>query len=750
MTNSQAFASELENAYDRLHPTIRRWIHDQGWEELREIQARAVFAVLDGAQDLVIAAATAAGKTEAAFLPILTSVADRTASGLSVVYISPLKALINDQFRRLDELCEQMEIPVVRWHGDAPQAAKRKTLENPRGVALITPESIEAMMCRHAGQAVRMLCSADFIVIDEVHAFLHGPRGLQLASLLRRIDALSERRARRVGLSATIGDFALAKSWLRPANPELVDVLKAKSEQPELKLQVRGYVEPPGTNDPDTAETSSESDCPIKRVALDDIADHLFKKLRGTNNLVFGCSRRTVEATADRLLRRCVTANVPNEFFPHHGSLSKVLREELEERLKAGNLPTTAIATSTLELGIDIGSVTSVAQIGAPRSLSSLRQRLGRTGRRRQVPAILRVYVREPCIDRKTRLIDKLHPATVRAIAAIRLLLAGFVEPPGPASEVASTLIHQTLSVIGQRCGAHADTLYKLLCGPGPFELFARRDYAELLLAIGSPQASLIEQAPDGTLMLGPRGEQIFQSQNFYAVFETPTEWRLSCGGRILGMLPISNPVFKDGLVVFAGRRWIVQDTDERTKTLIVTPHSGGVVPKFERTGFEPVHDRLSQEMLAVYKDRDVPACLDHQAREALAEAREVFEMERLDTYAVLQDERDLHVFTWRGSQMNSVFGAVLAKSGRKPEPHDFGLTLAKTSADEFDTLLTRIAEMKVEPLEVASFVRNIHSGKFAEFVPRPLAERLWVRQNAELLVRVPSLASALGGSLAR
>ena len=150
--NSQPSASALEGAYDRLHPLIRKWIRDRGWDELREIQARTILSILDGQSDIVIAATTAAGKTEAAFLPILTRVAERTEPGMAVLYVSPLKALINDQFKRLDELCERMEIPVIKWHGDAPQSDKKKALARPRGAILITPESIEALLSRRPGE----------------------------------------------------------------------------------------------------------------------------------------------------------------------------------------------------------------------------------------------------------------------------------------------------------------------------------------------------------------------------------------------------------------------------------------------------------------------------------------------------------------------------------------------------------------------------------------------------------------------
>jgi ATP-dependent helicase Lhr and Lhr-like helicase len=740
--------STLEGAYDRLAPTIQRWIRDQGWDELREIQARTVFSVLDGDRDILIAATTAAGKTEAAFLPILTRVADRKEPGFSVLYVSPLKALINDQFKRLDELCENMSIPVVKWHGDAPQAEKKRAISKPQGVALITPESIEAMFTRRPGDANRLFSAAEFIVIDELHSFLQGPRGLHLASLLRRIDAMSFRPARRVGLSATIGDLPQAAAWLRPFAPASVEILEAKRDAPELRLQIRGYVEPPELDDPDHAEGSSGApgaeEAP-RRIALDDIADHLFRTLRGTNNLVFGGSRRTVESAADRLRRRCEKANVPNEFFPHHGSLSKTLREELEDRLKDAKLPTTAICTSTLELGVDIGSVKSVAQIGSPRSLSSLKQRLGRTGRRRGTPSILRVYVREPNIDQKSSLLDRLRPNTVRSVAVVRLLLEKFVEPAGQIPEVASTLIHQILSVIAERGGIRPRPLYDLLCGAGPFASISVSEFADLLRHLSSEAVRFIEQSSDGTLMLGQEGESIVQSRSFFAVFESGEEWRLTVGGRVLGTLPISFPVHKDSLVVFAGQRWIVQDLDEKTNTLFVAPHPGGVVPRFERADGERLHDRVAAEMRKVYLSSDEPAYLDHKGRELLAEGREMFRTLELETTTVVQEEKDLHVFLWRGSQATAVFGAAAAMAGLPGQVHDLGLTLAKTNSLEALTKLKRLAEAdSVDADEVAAFVENIAAGKFREQVPERLARSLWARQNAVEIAGISGMARTL------
>jgi len=739
--NSPICASALEGAYNRLHPAIRKWINEQGWEDLREVQARAILAILDTDNDVLIAAPTAAGKTEAAFLPVLTSISDRADAGFGAIYISPLKALINDQFRRLDELCERMEIPVVRWHGDAPQAGKRKAFARPEGVALITPESIEAMMTRWPGDARKLLGAAEFIVIDELHAFLQGPRGLHVASLLRRVDSMAKNPARRIGLSATIGDLHQAAAWLRPGAPDRVEILEAKSDAPELRLQVRGYVEPPDLDDPDRAEVEAAAGGQ-EHIALDAIANHLFANLRGSNNLVFGGSRRTVEATADRLRRRCEAGKMPNEFFPHHGSLSKTLREELEVRLKDSNLPTTAVCTSTLELGVDIGSVTSVAQIGAPRSLASLRQRLGRTGRRRGTPSILRVYVREPHISGKSGKLDRLRLPIVRSVAAIRLLLQGFVEPSTSSPEILSTLIHQILSVITERGGIRPEPLYRLLCSAGPFETVGPGDFATLLRHVGAKDVGLLEQSPDGILMLGEVGERIVQSRSFFAVFESTEEWRLVSGSHQLGTLPISFPVHEESLVVFAGRRWLVQSVDDRTKTLQVVPHPGGVVPKFERGSIEPVRDRLAAEIRAAYMADDMPTWLDAKAAELLGEGREMFRALRLAATSFVAEEHDLHVFLWKGSQTNAVFGAAFAMAGYAAEAHDFGVTLPKTTKDQAVSVIERLSLMEsLPPDDVAGFVENIRMGKFAEYAPEPLLRAQWARQNASIIGRIPTIA---------
>ena len=195
MTSPPSSSDLPTDTFELLHPDVQRWIWHKGWSSLRDIQAIAIDALLRGTGDLLIAAATASGKTEAAFLPILSKLAQSPRDGVRALYVGPLKALINDQFLRLEELCDKLELPVVKWHGDAPTAAKQKLVSRPRGIVLITPESLEAIFVRRPERLSLLFANLDFIVIDEVHAFLGTERGVQLASLMKRLDAVASSSA---------------------------------------------------------------------------------------------------------------------------------------------------------------------------------------------------------------------------------------------------------------------------------------------------------------------------------------------------------------------------------------------------------------------------------------------------------------------------------------------------------------------------------------------------------------------------
>lgn len=227
-------------------------------------------------------------------MPLISQVfgqPENTGFGFDILYIGPLKALINDQQRRLDDLCRDIDLPVVPWHGDVPSSIKSRVRKNPKGILLITPESLEALFVRKGTLIPRLFGGTNAVVIDELHTVLDTERGVQLRSLLARLEIATGHRIRRIGLSATLGDMDLAKAYLRPGEADSVELLEADSGEQELRIQLRGYVS--GGNDQDGDSTAGA------------VSAHLFSHLRGSQNLIFAGARNNVEVYADRLRRIC-------------------------------------------------------------------------------------------------------------------------------------------------------------------------------------------------------------------------------------------------------------------------------------------------------------------------------------------------------------------------------------------------------------------------------------------------------------
>ena len=648
MTSSPTSSSEASSAgFELLHPRMQQWVHTQGWTTLHDAQERAIEPIVGGGSDVIIAAATAAGKTEAAFLPIVSNLLAATESvvavdrdpwavhdpwnepqpvastGVQVLYLSPLKALINDQFDRLEQMCERADVPVHRWHGDVSDSAKQKVRRAPSGVLLITPESLEATFVNRGTTVPAMFAGLQFIVIDELHSFLATARGAQLQSLMSRVELAIRRRPPRIGLSATLGDMTAAAEFLRPTAPHEVLVISSTTNSRPVQLQLRGYEEVLPLMSPAQARAAEREngDVAVEEITPGNklaIAAHLFEHLRGQDNLVFANSRSDVEIYADLLARRSDTERLPNEFWPHHGSLSKDMRETVEAQLKDRTRPDTAVCTSTLEMGIDIGTVASVAQIGPPPSVASMRQRLGRSGRRDD-PAVLRLYISEKNVDVRSHPVDQLRCAVVQTTAMVELMLDRWLESPDDPGFNYSTLIQQVLSTIAQHGGATAADLHQALCGPGPFSLVDRARFVRLLRAMAGHE--LLIQSADGLLLHGPVGERHVNHYSFYTAFQTADEWRLVAGGETLGTVPISQPLYEGVLLIFAGKRWKVIAVDPSSRVVELKRSSGGNPPQFGGGGAR-VSDRVRTQMASVLASDSVPAWLDTNAKLLLAQGR--------------------------------------------------------------------------------------------------------------------------------
>jgi ATP-dependent Lhr-like helicase len=704
--NSPASASEALN-FGLLHPKVQRWVWQQGWSELRDVQDAAIPAILGGDTDVLIGAATAAGKTEAAFLPICSKLAENVGPGIQALYVGPLKALINDQFRRTEELCEALEIRTHRWHGDVAGTRKQALLRDPSGILLITPESMEAMFVLRGTQITRLFGSLQYVVVDELHSFLGTERGAQLLSQLHRLEIAVKRRVPRIGLSATLGNMSLAADQLRPDNGDRVTVLESAATGQELRLQLRSYVD----ERPDSEEASD--------TAVRSIADHLFANLRGRTNLVFANARSRVELYAAELADRSVAAGVSNEFHAHHGNLAKELREDVEAMLRDPTKPTTAVCTTTLEMGIDIGAIAQVAQIGPPPSVASLRQRLGRSGRRDE-PAVLRAYCATVAIDAETSVLDRLQLQLVQTIASIDLLLERWCEPPEPSRLHLSTLIQQLLSLIAQHGGVRPAEAFRVLCGGGsPFSAVSTAQFADLLRTLGAKD--VLTQAGDGTLLLGGRGEPTVNHYTFYAAFQTPEEYRLVHGGRQLGTMPIDFPLYEGLLLVFAGQRWRVVAVHEEDKVVQLTPAPGGKPPQLGDSG-GLVHEEVRARMRKLLEDDRAPAYLDQQSRTLLEQARREYATLKLDNRPVITDGADALLFPWAGDRQLHTLAMIFNASRMEAAVDGAALRLVGTPLEAALTALRMVVEGPApDPHELARKVESKATEKFDSWLSEEL-----------------------------
>ena len=675
--------SPKSSSFERLDERIKKWVWRQEWDGLKEAQELAIPAILAADRNLIIGAPTAAGKTEAAFLPICSELLAESSDGISALYVGPLKALINDQFRRLDEMCQDLGISVNRWHGDVAASRKRKLLKKPSGILLITPESLEALFVLQGHRMGTLFGNLRWIVIDELHAYIGSERGRHLQSLLRRLESATNRKPQRVGLSATLGEMKLASKFLRPHDPDHVEILEIEQAGQSIQLQIRGYLRS-GAMGVDKDEEKSSVDS-----AMHAISRHIYEHLRGNNNLIFANSRNAVETYADQLRRKCETTRVPNEFFPHHGNLSKELRESLEERLKDSTLPTSAVCTSTLEMGVDIGRVKSIAQIGPTFSVASLRQRLGRSGRRDE-PAILRFYVPEDDINDKSHLIDCLRLDLVQSIAMTELLIEGWCEPPDINGLHLSTLIHQIMALIAERGGVKAAPTWQLLCGTGPFSTVDKQAFANVLRKMA--ESKLVEQDASGEIFLGEKGERIVNHYTFFAVFSTPEEYRLICDGKELGTMEFGQTLMTDISIIFAGRRWKVVKIDEEQKLILVKPTSGGRPPNWEGSGGE-IADEIRQRMEVVYESGHVPNYLNKSASQLLQEGRSNYMRLGFDESHLLAHGSGSILLTLRGDRIVGSLVALFAVLGAEATLCGSCLEFSDHTTDEVKTLLKTIAE---------------------------------------------------------
>lgn len=702
------------SSFDLLSNGVQRWIYRQGWPALRSVQEKAIPVILDGSEDILITAPTAGGKTEAAFLPIISWLEENGPEyGFGVLCLSPLKALINDQFKRLELLCESAHTTITPWHGDVSSSVKKRSWNEATGILMITPESLEAMFVRRAHELLPRMRKLRYVVIDEYHAFIGRERGQQLLSLLARLEVLIERPLIRIALSATIGNTDMALKYLRSDSSRPSMHLDASGEKTKLQMVLKAF-------------TTDKEDMP----ALFSMAQYLFQELRGESHLVFANSRRKVEETTDFLISMCNAEGVPEEFFPHHGSLSRDMRHFVEERLKAGKKPTTAIATSTLELGIDIGDVVSVGQIGAPANCSSLRQRLGRSGRREGSSSILRVLVEGYSEGDAPSITDKLELELFQAVAVLELMLSRWIEPPNEQSIHFSTLIQQLLSIISFKGDITAQDAYQILCVCGPWQHISPELFGRFLRSLGSN--NVISQLPTKELVVGLIGEREVSKHTFYTAFEVPEEFSLVANGKTIGKLPVDSPLVENQLLLFGGRRWSVIAVDVEAKVITLKRAGGGKAPSF---GGEPapIHIKIREKMRELYLCDKIPTYCDEKASKLLTNARTFFREQGLENTPVTCDSDEIVWLIWADTRIQNTLLVIASLAGY--EADKWGPTVRFKKTESIEGTIMGLYEFLAHhsAQEITSKVNPIPIGKFDHLLDEQLLREAYVAETMDI-----------------
>lgn len=722
------------SAFELLAKPIQHVLWEMKWRELRPIQVDAIRTLLTTDSDLLITARTASGKTEAAFLPILSRLFEAPGKSVGAMYVGPLKALINDQFQRLEQLCERAEIPVHRWHGDVDGGKKEKLLRDPRGVILITPESLESFFVNRPSRLEPLFADLRFVVIDEIHALVGRERGLQLRSQLFRLRRYTRQDFRLLGLSATVGDrIDYYRSWMRPDDLQRVSHIVDTDEKKRVQFGIQVYESVPPTvvaeKRPDDDIEGSRRLDELDSAAPDAMVVDALRNFGGTKNLIFCNSRGSVEWLADALNEACRRESRPEEFLVHHGSVSKELRYFAEEEMR-GPRPSTAVCSATLELGIDIGNVRTVGQLGACWSVNSQVQRLGRSGRKDDEAHCMRVMIPLKIESADSDLIDRLYPELLQSIAIAELMLQRWVEPPDTDVRDRSTLIQQILSVLAECGGIAAKGLADRLRIKGAFRDVEIAEFAEVVRGLG--KFGLIEQMQDGLLLLTPKGERLVHDKDFYSAFVTPQELIVRCDGRTIGSLSAMYLPQPEDHFLLAGRRWQVRDVDVEKGEVLVNPASGRKPPKyFGSTG--EIHKRIREEMFNVVSGDKPFAYLNETAKTFLHSARDAYRRAATsDPTMVVLGPNDCLWFTWTGTRIQRTLVLLAEEAGLACSDEKLAVRIG-CSPEAAAGVLSQFRTVETDSNRVEFDLEALPWRKFDEFLSPELLKEAFVHDRLDM-----------------
>lgn len=678
-------------SYDLLSEPIRKYIRDKRWESLRPIQAAAISKIISTDNNYILASRTASGKTEAAFLPILSKT-DFNSIGVQVLYVSPLIALINDQFYRIEDLCKDLEISVTKWHGEAKKSLKTNLIKNPNGIVLITPESLEAMFVNAPYNISTLFGNLKYIVIDEIHSFLGVDRGLQLMSILSRIQQVNKSKIVTIGLSATIGDDNYIEAKRLTGDIDSTKILLDRTKK-ETEAKFKYF-----------KNSSAE-------LSLDLLKD-LYKETASNKVLIFPNSRGRTEEVAVKLRKISDRVNGHKFYYSHHSSVDKEIRESIEHFAKSNERFNFCIAcTSTLELGIDIGTVDKIVQIDSTHSVSSLVQRIGRSGRREGEKSIVNLYATDKW-------------SLLQSLACWNLYKSEFLEPISTAKKPFDILLHQLLSIVKQLSGCPRTELFNRIRLNPTFKEITEIEINTLIDKF--VELDYLENI-DRELILGIEGENIVNSREFYSVFKTERTFKVYHKGQKIGDLQPNSQLKIDENIFLSARIWKVKDIDVQGFKITVIPAPDGKKPKFFGGGGS-IHRQIREEMLRILKSNENYSELDDSSNEIIAEMRYDFKGFKVNDFKfdcpTIEKDGKLLFYTFTGSKINKSLAFLLSLTGIQSSFDDhsssFELEIVKSDfknlVQEINIKHNQIKDYLIEALKENESL--IGFSKWGEYLP--------------------------------
>ncbi|MBR2634042.1 MAG: DEAD/DEAH box helicase [Clostridia bacterium] len=627
----RSYKAKADRVFSSFSPFIRGFIYKNGWESLRDIQIDSAITVFETQNNLLISSETASGKTEAALFPVLSLMERESCENFQVLYISPLKSLINDQYSRTEELLSESGMPVHRWHGDVNQSQKNSFLKNPSGILQITPESLESMLIRRHADLPFLFGNLKFVIIDEVHALMGSDRGNQILCQLQRIAHMISYQPRRIALSATLGDPSIAAEWLSRGSDRKTDIVCRSKEEIFWKLGLEHFFTHEGS-DPEH---------------FDPAEGFIYRATKSDRCVIFSNSREETEDICASMRQIAEKKKEEDRFLIHHGNLSASIREETEQLLKEGDKSVTVCATVTLELGIDIGKLRRIINCEAPTSVSGFLQRLGRSGRRGQPPEMLMVFREEEPLP--GALLHQIIPwQLLQGIAIVELYRKErWIEPAELKKKPFSLLFHQVLSVLSVHGSLSPADLAKAVLSLAPFEAVTKEEFRELLIHM--LKEDYLQRTEDNELMVGLKGERLTGHFKFYAVFKDSEDFTVRCGSEEIGTIATAPPVGEH--FALAGKVWEVEEV-ELSKRLIFCKRVSGKMKVSWPGDSGLIHTKILEKMREILLSEESFPYLLPAAAKRLENARALAKSVRMkDGNVIGLGGNSFVIFPWLGTK---------------------------------------------------------------------------------------------------